>query len=281
VTQGGREPRGLGTESGERRGKSGGLGQSTLTAAPGFGLVKHVRFGGLMAKRWPVVCGVLLVAGLGWATWQALRQPPEPVYEGKPISYWLAPPVGAIGDGVIFPPKGMATDSNAIPFLVEALNRQSTPFEKAYAIVWPKLSVSLRRRLGQPANPPYGREAAAMALGSMGTLAQPVMPALVRALNDRQPAVRRAAAYALGELGREDETMVTALRAALSDNSEEVRVYAAVSLAQLGHKDRTTINALVAALGAESGWLRFRATNALMKVDAVAAARALGILSLP
>ena len=246
---------------------------------PGFGSIKHVRIGGLIAKRWPVVCGVLLVAALGWATWQALRQSPEPVYEGKPIGYWLAPPVG--GDGVILPPKGMATDSNAIPFLVEALNRQSTPFEKAYAIVWPRLSVSLRRRLGQPANRPYGREVAAIMLGGMGTLAQPVIPALVRALNDRHWGVRRAAAEALGELGREDETVVTALRAALSDNSEEVRFSAAVSLAQLGDKDRTTINALVAALSAESGWVRFRATNALMKVDAVAAARALGILSLP
>jgi hypothetical protein len=234
-----------------------------------------------MKPRLYLVCGVLLFAAVAavwvWSPWEARRA--EPVYEGKPISYWLAPPVG--GDGVIFPPKGMVTDSNAVPFLVEALNRQSTPFEKAYASVWPRLSVSLRRRLGQPANPSHGRVVAATTLGSMGALAQPVIPALVRALNDRYPAVRGAAASALGELGREDETVVTALRAALSDNSEEVRCYAARSLAQLGHKDRTTINALVAALSAKSAWVRFNATNALMKVDAVAAAKALGILSSP
>jgi hypothetical protein len=240
-----------------------------------------------------LACGLLLVAVAGglvwWSPWEPRpaaaawwtprqRRQAEPVYEGKPISYWLAPPVGG---GRAFPPKGMVTDSNAIPFLVEALNRQSTPFEKAYSSVWPRLSVSLRRRLRQPANPPYSREVAAITLGSMGELAQPVTPALVRALNDWHPAVRRAAASALGELGREDETVVTALRAALRDNSEEVRFYAAVSLAQLGHKDSTIVSELVAALSARSGGVRFSATNALMKADAVAAARALGILSLP
>jgi HEAT repeat protein len=242
--------------------------------------MKAVRFGGLIAKQWPVVGGVLLVAAvgglLGWSPWE--QRQAEPVYEGKPISYWLAP---SVGGSRVFPPKGMVTDSNAIPFLVEALNRQSTPFEKAYSIVWPRLSVSLRRRLGQPANPPYRREVAAITLGSMGALAEPVIPALVRALNDRHPAVRRAAASALGELVREDETVVTVLRAALSDSSEEVRFYAAVSLAQLGHKDSTIVNALVAALRAKSGGVRFNATNAFMKADAIAAARALGIPSLP
>jgi hypothetical protein len=42
-------------------------GQTTLTAVPGFGSIKHVRIGGLIAKRWPVVLGFLLAAALGWA----------------------------------------------------------------------------------------------------------------------------------------------------------------------------------------------------------------------
>jgi HEAT repeat protein len=231
-----------------------------------------------MKNRLYLVCGVLLVAAAVGLLWWSPREPREPVYDGKPISYWLAPPVG---NYIAIPTQGMAADSNAIPYLVEALDRQATPFEKAYAVVWPTLSVSLRRRLRPPADPIYGREVAAITLGGMGALAEPVIPALVRTLNDKVPTVRSAAARSLGQLGRGDKTVITALRAALSDNSEEVRLYAAVSLGQIGQKDRTIGNALVAALSANSGWVRVNATNALMRADAVAAAKALGILSLP
>ncbi len=48
------------------------------------GSTKHVRSGELIAKRWPVVGGMLLIVALGWAGWQVPRPlPPEPVYERK------------------------------------------------------------------------------------------------------------------------------------------------------------------------------------------------------
>ena len=61
-----------------------------MTAVHGFGSIKHVRIGGLIAKRWPVVGGVLLVAARGWATWQALQHPRGPDYLGGPLvgAYW-------------------------------------------------------------------------------------------------------------------------------------------------------------------------------------------------
>jgi hypothetical protein len=45
-----------------------------------------------MRNRPYLFLGGLLVAVLGWAAWQALRpRQAEPVYEGHPLSYWLAP----------------------------------------------------------------------------------------------------------------------------------------------------------------------------------------------
>jgi hypothetical protein len=49
-----------------------------------------VKAGEVIAKRWPVVGGVLLVAAAGGALWLAsLNHEPEPVYNGMRISYWL------------------------------------------------------------------------------------------------------------------------------------------------------------------------------------------------
>jgi hypothetical protein len=57
--------------------------------------------------------GIVLVAGLGGLAWRLLRQPPELAYGGQPISYGLAQPQPGR------PAKGVATDSNAIPFLIK------------------------------------------------------------------------------------------------------------------------------------------------------------------
>ena len=92
---------------------------------------------------------VLLAAALGWATWQALRQPrqTEPVYEGMPLSYWLGGPGPRPGPkGMIdtrsnrvalswYPDDGLAafwaqqlvSDSNAIPFLARAITKVPRP----------------------------------------------------------------------------------------------------------------------------------------------------------
>jgi hypothetical protein len=42
-----------------------------------------------MKNRLYLVCGVMLVAAAGWAAWQALQRPDEPVYQGKRLSIWL------------------------------------------------------------------------------------------------------------------------------------------------------------------------------------------------
>ena len=64
----------------------------------------------------------------------------------------------------------------------------------------------------------YVRQAAAQALGKIGAKAKAAVPALANALKDQRPAVRQAAAQALGQIGAEAKAAVPALRAAMRDN---------------------------------------------------------------
>ena len=253
----------------------------------GFGSIKHVRFGGLTAKRWPVVGGVLLVLALAVAfgvcsVFKLLRpMPPEPVYDRQPLSYWLTrrlpPPLSPLAqfllnptntnpdlpriqaqnwetdskDPVPFltrasigdPPPGLVSDPNAVPFLIEALKPDSWVGAAIYRKqVWPRMPPCIQKRLPFPADRRDVRGRAAFFLSCMEPIAKPAIPALIRALKkDDEYVVRCYAVKLLGDVGGRNSTVVTALTSALSDNYVNVR---------------------------------YAATNALLKLDPEAAAKA-------
>jgi hypothetical protein len=262
-----------------------------------------VRFGGLIAKRWPGVGGILLVVAMLGLLWWSLWESREPVYDGKPISYWLRQPPGPPTpfSGAFRPPEvpeALLADSNAVPRLVKGLGRQETPLDKAYSNVWQRITPSIQRRLPQPVDAVRVRATAAHLLADMGALAKPAIQALVRALQDNSPLVRSAAATPLGLLGPGDETVYSALKAALRDKDNSVQFHAAYALAQLGQNDaavdtilkpwmappaavppaprprwywgpgRMTVSPeLIAALKDSDPSVRIAATNALRRLD--------------
>jgi hypothetical protein len=189
-----------------------------------------------MKNRPYLVLGILLVAALGWAAWQALREPREPVYEGHPIGYWFGSAKGLGGSSRLQPwTVHFARDSNATPFVIRMLKRDSW-FGQAYyrKWLWPKLPTSISSHLpAPPADNPATREAAAVCLSLMGSGAKSAIPALTRALReDEVPRVRRSAAWALGTValgsaGQRDKMVVAALSDALKDKDGEVRITAA------------------------------------------------------
>jgi HEAT repeat protein len=225
-------------------------------------------------KRWRVVGGVLLVAAaFGSAVWQAVRPPsqiPEPVYEGRvfvdrathgrvlvnratyirneshPLSFWLT---NFASGTVMFPPQGLLGDSNAVPFLIRALERDSWSGAAYYRKwLWPRLPASIQRRLPRPTDNWTARYSAAYALG---------IPALIRALKtDDNPNVRGFASHALDSLGRGDKAAIAALTK------------------ELGNKDKTAVAALTEALKDKDLRIRAAATNALLTLDPEAAAKA-------
>ena len=250
-----------------------------------------------MAKRLPVVVGILLVAALGWAIWRAARPPREPVYDGKPIGYWLS--VGGTQ-------ASLQSDPAAVPFLIKALKRDSWVGATYYREwLWPKLPRSIQSHLPPP-QPPADyrvRLGAAYFLSQMGPIAKPAMPTLVRMLkSDGSSSSRMYAAFALGNLGKGDTAATMALAQALRDKSGVVCVTAARGLWQVDHEaaakvlredesvqvrarvaeasgyaakgDKNAIAVLTETLEDRTGAVREAATNALWRVDAAAAARA-------
>ncbi len=194
-----------------------------------------MRFGGLIAKRWPIVGGVLLVAGVAlwvWSPW--LPREREPVYRGQPLSHWLAmrsPP----------PPELLGMDpSNAAPLLVRALKRDSWAGAACYrSLLWPNLPAALKQHLPAPSpgNITVRGNAAFyfFHMKSTGPATNEVKRALIRALRqDDDRIVRCNVLRALGELGRADAVIGGELARSLQD------------------KDR---------------WVREAATNALLKLD--------------
>jgi hypothetical protein len=199
-----------------------------------------------MKNRLYLVLGVLLVAAVGgllwWSPWKP-PQIPEPTYDGLPLAYWIAHPredqiltaEGSISVLIPATPTQLLNDSSAVPFLVRALKRDGW-FGAAYyrKLVWPKLPSSIQQRLALPVGNPSTRAGAAELLGDMGTNAKPAIAALVRAFQEDENAfVRVAAARSLGKLRPGDKTVAAALTGALADKALFVRQVATNSLLKI------------------------------------------------
>ena len=200
--------------------------QITLTAVPGCGSMKHVRFGGLIAKRWPVVLGLLLVTAMVALVWRGPGQAPnprkpQPLYNGEPLAFWLSRDSVIITQGIgsQWPPASLLSDSNAVRRLVKAVDRGGWLLREFYGRrLWPKLPFWLSMRLPLPRDDdPIIRMNAARCLGQMGPAAKLAVPALIEALaQDEDSSVRAAAAIALAALGNGDKAAVLALSRALN-----------------------------------------------------------------
>ena len=182
-------------------------------------------------KKWLyLVGGALLVAATGGLLWWLAWERPEPVYGGKPISYWIAhgiavnPKTGTVS----WPRAGsrevwnqLLSDSNAVPFLIMAMKRQDTPLGLQFQKAWCRVPPQVQKHLPTPVASADIRRNATVLLGEMGPAAVPV---LTRALGaDEAPAVRAQAAKVLGRLGRGNNAAVMVLTEALSDGDRSVR----------------------------------------------------------
>ena len=86
-------------------------------------------------------------------------------------------------------------------------------------------------------------------LGELGQIqygyAQPAIPEMLKALEDKETGVRAAAAKALGQAGSEDPDTVPALVKLLKgDKEESVKIAAAEGLGLLGAKAKDSVNDL-------------------------------------
>jgi hypothetical protein len=174
-----------------------------------------------LSKKRNILIIALLVAIVGGLAWVAL-QSGEPVYRGKSISRWINE-VGVFANPPA--PALPLLDSNAVPFLVEALQRPDGRLHSIYLRLWNKLPSSVQNKLPQPVPGWAIRANAAALLGTIGTNATTAVPALIQALkSDKADLVRQFSAKSLAQIARRDKSVMEALaEAATKDTEASVR----------------------------------------------------------
>lgn len=218
---------------------------------------------------------ILLVAVAGAVAWQVLRVR-EPVYRGRPISFWIKrwgdvyapwdPQYPDFDRGGLWWLPGAGP--KAVPFLIKALNRRDGLWGKHYEKLWLQSPPWLRARLPRPILAVLIRVNAASALGAMGAAAKPAVPALLAMMRKSQLSPERTSACsALGQLAKQDHTVRAALIKCLSDTQPGVRSGAAFALAVAGPPAREAVPALLRCLQDPDVNTRSTATNALAEIQ--------------
>jgi hypothetical protein len=200
-----------------------------------------------MGKRRRIVLAVFVVFVLGGIVWLCLR-PPEPVYAGKPLHYWIEL-LESTSPGFDPPPLWNELGQDEFPVLIKALrlrdSRSHNVFFKAYARVRlsPKLPIFLRRHLPQVLDTETLAINALLELNGMAETDRrpPVgtrlaIPVLIRLMKtDKTEPIRMMAASELGWLANstKNKEVVTALTEALHDTSPSVRQWAADSIGRV------------------------------------------------
>jgi hypothetical protein len=227
---------------------------------------------------------LLLVAILGALAWAVLQRPePEPVYKGKPLSYWLDGFGGGGNSGssaTLAPTYNEAhtalgqVGTNAIPFLLRQLRKGNSVLkEKCYSLLQRQQFIKIQL------TPPYRhsmqaffglselrekagsavpqliaiydrhadivqREIITAVLASLGPAAKEAVPVLLRGLTDTDELVRNNSAYALGQVHADPKLVAPALIKCLHDPCSHVRAKAADSLATFGKDAQSALPAL-------------------------------------
>jgi len=256
-----------------------------------------------MRKRYVLLIAILLLAFAAGLAWQ-LSQPREPMYEGRPLSYWL--------EGYNFDSRTETSEqsadlamreigTNAIPTLLRMLQESDSPLKvKFFALVERQSLIKVRHvtavernysafkgfeSLGASARVAvpvliqiYGRNNSdetriftACSLGAIGPAAKAAVPILLSGLMATNPAVRFNAVLALGKIHSDAEMVLPYLTNALSDTNRSVRAFAFEALGDFGADAKPTVPLLIKFLNDPDPHLRKYALSALKQIDPQAA----------
>jgi hypothetical protein len=190
-----------------------------------------------MKRRSRILLVALLVVipvGLAWVLIPS--GPREPVYEGRPVNYWLRNPkipgTNATANSAL--PYWPKMDSKAVPFLARALETREGRWDRFYLQVWYRTPGWIGNHLPPPVRAAVVRVGAANVLGTLGNDAKPAIPVLIRTLQeDENGGVRCGAVFALLKIGAGDEQVTEAVVAALKDKDPNVRFVTGQILKQI------------------------------------------------
>jgi hypothetical protein len=124
---------------------------------------------------------------------------------------------------------------------------------------------------------PEVRVAAIRALGNIGPAAEAAVPALIKCLEDREWVVRHSSANSLGMIGRRPEMVVPVLIRKLDESHRATNIYQPVMYTLAVYKDypltRTAVPRLIQFINDQDYYCRWAATQALLDIDPMAAAK--------
>ncbi len=233
-------------------------------------------------RRIPLLLLALALSSI--VAWQMLR-PREPIYQGKPESYWLstlAKPYRAQDDLQ----QWEALGPDAVPLLLKVVARKEGPFHAAYLALWPKLPPWLKNRCPRPVDRSLSRRRAINLLFEMAHNTPIPTAPLLRAFSDNDPYVRMTAAACLlvlaeeGKLGQDERQVAAALMRAYHDNTNSAAVWTpqagvrntvVLALGSLRNQTDITVPFLIKALRDPDTTVRSAATNALKRIGPITA----------
>ena len=251
---------------------------------------------------WLAIAITIIIAGA--IAWQISRSR-EPIYDGKPLSFWLAAYTPANRTETSFDEANDAVQTigtNAIPTLLLKLQKKVSPLQVRLAYLLQKqhfIKIKMPRpqdeileaiagfsALGSEARSAvpalteiyqrnlsdWSRAGVLVALGSIGRSSAPAVPVLVSSLTNDQKRLRTVVVTTLGKIHADPAVAVPALARCLSDPDISVRAAAVDALQQFGPDARMATHDLQTLLDDPDEHLKNAALWALREINPRASA---------
>ena len=222
--------------------------KSSAASAACFAPPKLALFGmGKRARRvfTSLVATLLMAALFGGLVWVIVRAPvhmTEPVYRGKPLTYWLgilepviiAGPTNLDARMALYPTAVSAvseTGTNAIPYLLQMLRAHDSPV-KAWVLMWASRHPILHIHYTDPAQLNLLAVQGFEQLRTNGAVT--AVPELIKLLDEKVSEESEAdTAFSLGIIGPGAEAAVPSLVPLTASTNERVHGAAIFALAQI------------------------------------------------
>jgi len=236
-----------------------------------------------MGKKRSIALSILLVVILGGLTWEIWRNR-EPVYKGKPLSYWLKGMADSPATGKDYPKMNEAVEAleqigtNATPTLLKMLRAHDGQLKlKLFTLVEKQRFIKIRFMRSETLNIAAGNGFLSMGSGAnpalpelikiydqcisffsqrvissifyhLGPEAKAAVPSLIRGTASPDDYVRNEAINALGHIRSDPDIVVPALTKCLNDSVPRNRQNAAFALGAYGTNAIKAVPQLVAML---------------------------------
>jgi hypothetical protein len=217
---------------------------------------------------------VVPIIGIGVVIWisLALRPPPEPVYEGRPLSYWLSG--YDAGNYNYFHPHGPRAPSfaetekaiteigtNAVPILLRMLQqRKSRVADRLWKLARKQHFIALPSRAYETQQ--FTALSGLRSLGSEGSVATPRLIRIYES-NPSSAFLEQSVPDILGQIGPAARQAVPMLLRATGHTNEAVRNDAVYALGRIGAEPELVVPLLVKRLKDTDAQVRTQAARAL------------------